>query len=344
MSDPAQGASRSIAPWLWWLTLVAVAVAFSLRGEAWLRRLLIYLSGAGWARDAVTRLPLAWQAANRFVSGETRDEAMRVTRALNDQGLLVTLDFLGESVADAVQAAAARDEILALLDAIAAEGVEANVSLKLTQLGMKIDPALAESNLCLILERARRYGNRVRIDMEDSPWTDTTLAIYRALRDEHGYDNTGVVIQSYLFRSAADVERLVAEGAWVRLCKGAYAEPPEVAYPRKADTDASFVRLMRRLLSAEARRNGVYAGIATHDDRMIAATQAFARDQRIPLDAFEFQMLYGIRRERQLELAAQGYRLRVYVPYGTAWYPYYMRRLAERPANIWFFLSNLRRR
>ncbi|MCB8953680.1 MAG: proline dehydrogenase family protein [Ardenticatenales bacterium] len=283
---------------------------------------------------------MAWAVASRFVAGEAVQAAMSASKALNDQGMSVTLDFLGESVADATQARAARDEIARLLDEIAAAGVNANVSLKLTQLGMQIEPQMAEENLRYLLERARQHGNRIRIDMEDSPWTDTTLQIYRSVRDSAGLDNTGVVIQSYLYRSEADVARLIQEGAWVRLCKGAYAEPAAVAFPKKVDTDANYVRLMQMLLSEEARERGVYAGIATHDDNMINATIAYAQDNNIPPTAFEFQMLYGIRRERQLALVRQGYQMRVYVPYGTAWYPYFMRRLAERPANLWFFVSN----
>ena len=325
------------------LTLLAIAGVGLLlykNGERWLRAILLYLSGAAWARQLVSDLPIAQQVAGRFVAGQTAVEAMQTARELNDAGLLVTLDYLGESVTDAAMAATARDEILHLLDKIAANNVNANVSLKLSQLGLNIDKNLAADNLRQILERARQHENRVRIDMEDSPLVDVTLALYRRMRDKEGFSNVGVVIQSYLYRSDEDIRQLVAEGAWVRLCKGAYAEPPEVAYPQKTDTDASFVRLTQQLLSGEARENGVYAGIATHDERMIQATIDYAHANDIAPEEFEFQMLHGIRRELQEDLRANGYRVRVYVAYGQAWYPFFMRRLAERPANLWFFISN----
>lgn len=326
------------------LLLVVLVTALLLYrfGSGWLRHLLIYLSQAVWARRLISELPLARGVAGRFVAGETIEEAMRTAREMNQQGMRVSLDYLGESVTDAAEARAARDEIMRLLDRIEATGVDANVSVKLTQLGLKIDPALALENLRCIVERAREYGNRVRIDMEDSPTVDVTLDIYRRLRDEAGFGNSvGVVIQAYLYRSEEDVRRLIEKGAWVRLCKGAYLEPPEIAFPVKADTDANYVKLMALLLSETARRNGVYPGIATHDEKMIAATKEYARANGIRPAEYEFQMLYGIRRELQRELVEQGYQLRVYIPYGTAWYPYFMRRLAERPANLWFFVSNL---
>lgn len=252
--EPQREKSRSVLP-----TLTALGVGGFLlwrNGERWMRHGLIYLSHAAWARDAISAVPVAWAVASRFVAGEAVQAAMSASKALNDQGMSVTLDFLGESVADATQARAARDEIARLLDEIAAAGVNANVSLKLTQLGMQIEPQMAEENLRYLLERARQHGNRIRIDMEDSPWTDTTLQIYRSVRDSAGLDNTGVVIQSYLYRSEADVARLIQEGAWVRLCKGAYAEPAAVAFPKKVDTDANYVRLMQMLLSEEARERG----------------------------------------------------------------------------------------
>jgi proline dehydrogenase len=320
--------------------LFALVTLLYKNGEQWLRQLLLYLTGAAWARQLVSELPLARQVSSRFVAGETAAEAMAVAQELNERGLTVTLDYLGESVTDADMAIAARSEILHLLDQIAARNVKANVSVKLSQLGLKISDQLAADNMRQILQRAREYENRVRIDMEDSPLVDKTLALYRRLRDEEGFTNVGVVIQAYLYRSEADIRQLVEEGAWVRLCKGAYAEPPEVAYPRKADTDASFVRLMQLLLSAEARENGVYAAIATHDERMIQASIDYAHQNEIAPEEYEFQMLYGIRRELQEDLRANGYWVRIYVPYGQAWYPYFMRRLAERPANLWFFLSN----
>jgi proline dehydrogenase len=243
-------------------------------------------------------------------------------------------------VTTADEAIAARDEILHLLDCIHESGVRANVSVKLSQLGLKIDTHLALNNTRTILTRARQYQNKIRLDMEESALVDATLDLYRTLRDEDGFDNVGVVMQAYLYRTERDVCQLIDEGAWVRLCKGAYAEPPEVAFPAKADTDANFIKLMQQLLSQEARRNGVYLGVATHDEKMIAATMAYVQSEDIGVDEFEFQMLFGIRRELQERIVAQGYQMRIYVPYGTAWYPYFVRRLAERPANLWFFISN----
>lgn len=309
-------------------------------GETWLRSLLLYLSRMKLARQVVTRFPPAWAVANRFIAGESVDEAIAVARQLNAKGMTVALDYLGESVSDAGEAAAARDQILYLLQQIHAGGVDAYVSVKLSQLGLKVDENLALANLRTLLTEAQKRGLRIRIDMEESALVDTTLDLYRRLRFGEGFDNVGVVIQSYLYRSEEDVRRLAAEGAWVRLVKGAYKEPPTVAYPQKTHVDAAFVRLAELLLSDDARQHGAHLAAATHDDTMIAAVQRYAAAHHLPKDAFEFQMLYGIRRERQEQLVAQGYRVRIYVPYGTAWYPYFMRRLAERPANLWFFVSN----
>ncbi len=323
---------------------ILLGIGVYLYGERWLRLILIYLSHAGWARQLISGLPIARRVARRFVAGETIDEAMAATQALNARELMVTLDYLGESVTDEAVANDCRDEILGILDRIEAAGLDANVSVKLSQLGLRIHPDIALENMRQILERAQRYDNRVRIDMEESELVDKTLDIYRTLRDEMGYPNVGVVIQSYLYRSERDVTRLIDEGAWVRLCKGAYAEPPEIAFSHKADTDANYVKLTQMMLGEEARANGVYLGIATHDEDMINAALDFAESQGISPDEYEFQMLYGIRRDLQDSLVSQGYRVRTYVPYGTAWYPYFVRRLAERPANMWFFISNLFKR
>lgn len=335
-------------PSLFWvpifLSLILLAIGAYLYGERWLRHILIYLSHAGWARSLVSGLPIAQRVARRFVAGETMDEAMAATQALNARNLTVTLDYLGESVTDKSVAAASRDEILRLLDRINTTGVDANVSVKLSQLGLRIHPDIALENSRQILDRARSYDNRVRIDMEESELVDKTLEIYRTLRDQMGFQNVGVVIQSYLYRSERDVARLIEEGAWVRLCKGAYAEPPEIAFPYKADTDANYVKLTQMMLSDEARANGVYLGIATHDEEMVNAALQFTESHGIPASEYEFQMLYGIRRDLQESLVERGYQVRTYVPYGTAWYPYFVRRLAERPANLWFFFSNLLRR
>ncbi len=325
------------------VTLAATAGAGYLvyrNGETWLRSLLLYLSRMKLARQVVTGFPPAWAVASRFVAGESVDEAIAAARQLNAKGMTTALDYLGESVSDASEAAAARDQIRYLLQQIHDSGVEAYVSVKLSQLGLKVDENLALANLRTLLTEAKTLGLRIRIDMEESALVDTTLDLYRRLRFGEGFDNVGVVIQSCLYRSEEDVRRLVDEGAWVRLVKGAYKEPPSVAYAQKAGVDAAFVRLAELLLSDDARRHGAHLAAATHDDAMIAAVQRYAAAHNLPTDAFEFQLLYGIRRERQEQLVAQGYRVRVYVPYGTAWYPYFMRRLAERPANLWFFVSN----
>lgn len=335
---------RHRRPLLLLLFLVLVAWFLFRYGEAWSRRLLLYLSQAQWARDLVTGFPLAWRVAGRFVAGEGVEDALRATQELQAKGMAAAMDYLGESVSDPAEAATARDHILELIDCLQEMGQDAYVSVKLSQLGVKIDEGLAVENLRQLLQRARRGGRRVRIDMEESALVDTTLRIYRQLRYQEGFDNVGVVIQSYLYRSEADVQQLVDEGAWVRLVKGAYLEPADIAFPNKADTDANFVRLMQLMLSEEARANGAHVAIASHDEQMIQATLDYVRAHNIPTDYFEFQMLYGIRREMQEALVAQGYPVRIYVPYGTAWYPYFMRRLAERPANLWFFISNFFRR
>lgn len=331
---------QSIPPFAVFVAAVGAGYVLYRNGEAWLRALLLYLSRSALMRRLMTGFPPAWAVASRFIAGESVDEAIAAARQLNAKGMAVTLDYLGESVSRAGEAAAARDQILFLLDRIQENDVDAYVSVKLSQLGLKIDENLAVENLRALLTRARERNLRVRIDMEESALVDTTLDIYRRLRHGEGFDNVGVVIQSYLFRSEQDVRRLIDEGAWVRLVKGAYKEPHSIAYESKADTDAAFVRLAQMMLSADARTHGVYLGVATHDDAMVAAVQRFAADQGVPRDAFEFQLLYGIRRERQEQLVEQGYRVRIYVPYGTAWYPYFMRRLAERPANLWFFVAN----
>ena len=325
------------------ISLLAVgALTFLLvrNGEKWLRNVLIYLSHASWARNIVSNWSVSWRVASRFVSGTNRAAAIFTTRALNDKGLLVTLDYLGESCTSEGEALQARAEILRLLEDIDQHKLQGNVSVKPTQLGLKIDPELAYENIRDLAQKAKSVGNFIRIDMEDHPTTDATLKIYRQLRYADGLDNVGVVIQSYLYRSEDDIERLIGDGARVRLCKGAYAEPMEVAYPQKADVDANYLNLSRMLLSNKARSNGVYPAFATHDPSMIDDIKLYVRANNIPLDTFEFQMLYGIRRDLQDILTREGYRVRVYVPYGTAWYPYFVRRLAERPANIWFFISN----
>jgi proline dehydrogenase len=229
-----------------------------------------------------------------------------------------------------------------MIDAIAANGVRATLSLKLTQLGLNIHESLCVENLRCILERAQATTNHVTIDMESSDYTDATLKVYRAMRQE--FANVGIVIQAYLYRSEADMKALAQEGAFVRLCKGAYKEPPDRAFPDKADVDANYIRLTQLFLTPEARAAGAYLGIATHDEKMINAAKSYVSAHDVPYDTFEFQMLYGIRPRLQEQLRDDGFKMRIYAGYGTEWYPFYMRRLAERPANVWFILSNLFRR
>ncbi len=319
---------------------VATAGVLYHYGEEWLRELLLYLSGADWARQSVTAVPLAHQVADRFVAGETIASALKVTQTLNKDGRLVTIDYLGEGVEETAVAIQSRNQIITLLDRIAESNVDAGVSIKLSQLGLKLNHQLALDNARRILDRAKKYGHFIRIDMEESALTDATLEIYHTLRDDDGYENIGIVIQSYLYRSEADMQQLIDDGAAVRLCKGAYAEPTTIAFPEKEDTDTNFIRLMQLMFSKTARENGVHLAVASHDERMIQATIDYANLSDIKPSEFEFQMLYGVRRELQKQLVEKGYQVRVYDPFGAAWYPYFTRRLAERPANLWFFISN----
>jgi proline dehydrogenase len=304
-----------------------------------LRGLLLYLSQARWARNIVMGWGLARRVARRFVAGETIEDVIGVIRALNQKGMTASVDILGESTLDAAEAKRYTEAYLHLVERITAEGLKSSVSLKLTALGLDVDPALCHEHMRMILTAAQAHDVKVTIDMEDHPYTDRTLDLLRALRAE-GFGNAQGVIQAYLYRSKDDTAALAAERVDIRLCKGAYREPADVAYPRKSDVDAAYVDLMKMLLDA-ANQGGGYPGIATHDERIVAATRAYAAECKIPLDKFEFQMLYGIRTALQDELAGAGYGLRIYVPFGTHWYPYFMRRLAERPANLWFFVSNL---
>jgi proline dehydrogenase len=303
-----------------------------------LRSILLWLSQNKLVRGWMTSLGVARRAARRFVAGETIDEAINVIRELNAQGIVATLDHLGENVETGDDARRATDDYVKVLDAIGVSGVRSHVSVKLTALGLDLGDDVCRANVARIVAKAKEVGTFVRVDMESTEYTDRTLAIYRSLRDEYG--NVGIVIQAYLYRSEADITALCQEGGKVRLCKGAYKEPPLMAFPKKSDTDGSFVRLMKMLLSPTARARGTRGAIATHDVKMIEATCQYAQEQMVPRDEFEFQMLHGIRRDLQHQLAADGYTVRIYVPYGTEWYPYFMRRLAERPANVWFILSN----
>ncbi len=273
--------------------------------------------------------------ARRFVAGETIEEAIAAARVIEASGMTLTLDHLGESVSTVAEADAATRTYLGLIDRLIQAGITRNLSLKLTQLGLTIDRATSVDNLRRVLDAGAAHDFFVRVDMEDSPYTQVTLDIFETMWQQ-GYRNAGIVIQSYLPRSLDDVRRLNALGARVRLVKGAYNEPKSVAYQSKAEVDAAFVDITKLLLA-----DGRYPAIATHDPAMIQATKAFAADRRIAPDRFEFQMLYGIRRDMQARLIAEGYRVRVYVPFGREWFPYYMRRLGERPANVGFVIHGL---
>jgi proline dehydrogenase len=298
------------------------------------RSFFLFLSRRKHLRRWMETSPLAKRLASRFVAGESLDQALSVGRKLNSEGITVTLDHLGESVSTLDEAAQARDVYLRTLCAIHDSGIQGNVSLKLTQFGLDLSFDQCRSNVEQLVKRAQELDSFVRVDMESSEYTDRTLDVVNGLFDQ--YRAVGVVIQAYLFRSKSDVENLCSRGIRVRLCKGAYLEPHSVAFAAKADVDRNFIELMKILLD-----RGTYPAIATHDSRMIDATKAYAASRKISRDQFEFQMLYGIRRDLQRQLVSEGYRLRLYVPFGKAWYPYYMRRLAERPANVFFMLRNL---
>jgi proline dehydrogenase len=298
------------------------------------RGLLIFLSRRKLLRRWMETSSLARRLAARFVAGSGLDQALAVARSLNAEGIAVTLDVLGESISSLEEAAAARDAYLRTLSAIHDCGVLGNVSLKLTQFGIDLSGGQCRANVAQLVERAAGLNGFVRVDMESSEYVDRTLDLVSGLHARYGA--VGTVIQAYLYRSRQDIERLCRLGIRVRLCKGAYLEPASVAFARKSEVDRNYLALMRLLLD-----KGVYPAIATHDEKMIAAAKAYAASRQIPREAFEFQMLYGIRRDLQRQLVKEGYRVRVYVPYGKAWYPYYMRRLAERPANVLFILRNL---
>lgn len=292
------------------------------------------LSIAG--NSAVTRFAKTYGmrlGARRFVAGDTLDEAVKAVQDLNRRHISATLDLLGESVYSEEAARAAAASVMAILDGIQASQVDSNVSVKLTQMGLDVSYDLCLDNMRAILGKAREYGNFIRIDMEDSAHVDVTLKLYRQLREE--FENTGPVFQSYLYRTERDMRDLGDLAYNIRFVKGAYSEPASVAYPRKADVDANYNRLVRLHLEA-----GRYAAVATHDDAIIGQTLELVKSRGIPHDQFEFQMLYGIRAQRQQELADQGYKVRIYVPFGLEWYPYFTRRLAERPANLFFVMKN----
>lgn len=303
-----------------------------------LRHFFIYLSTQQWAYRLLLGNRLTRAMAWRFVAGEDLDTALAVARDLNAKGIRVALDPLGENVASEAEAVAAADEAIRILGAIASRDVDAYLSIKLTHFGLDLGDDLCRRELRRVLDRARDLRIFVRIDMEGSRYTQRTLDLFEEMRREYGSEVVGAVIQSYLYRSQADVERLIAEGARVRLVKGAYDEPPEIAFPKKADVDRAYRIEMEMLLA-----RGCYPAIATHDERLIGRAQGFAAAEGIDESRFEFQLLYGVRRDLQERLAAAGYNVRCYVPYGAQWYPYFMRRLAERPANVVFLLGNLLR-
>jgi proline dehydrogenase len=320
-----------------------------------LRSFLIYLSKAAWAQKLMTSWGIAWRVASRFVAGVTVGEAIRAVKELNENCINATLDQLGEHTSTIEEADRATEGILRVLDDIEKAGVRANVSIKLTQIGMGLDEEICRQNLARILEQVKKHGNFLRIDMEDTPYTDTTLAIFHSmLQRGFSVSQVGMVVQSYLYRTEADVRKLLEYNTHLRLVKGAYKEPSEKAFPKKTDVDANFDLLTKLMIDAACKivANKISAdgrvppipAIATHDEKRIDFARQYAEKVGLPKEALEFQMLYGIRRDLQDRLVKEGYPVRIYVPFGAHWYPYFMRRLAERPANIWFFVSNFFRK
>ena len=320
-----------------------------------LRSFLIYLSKAAWAQKIMTSWGIAWRVAARFVAGEKVEDAIRAIRELNEKCINATLDQLGEHTSTVEEADRATQGILHLLDEIDKAGVRANVSIKLTQIGMGLDEEICRQNLAIILDHVRKHGNFLRIDMEDTPYTDITLSLYYSML-QRGFNvsQVGLVVQSMLYRTEADVRKLLEYNTHIRLVKGAYKEPSDKAFPKKADVDANFDLLTKLMIDAACKieANRISAdgrvppipAIASHDEKRIAFAKQYAQKVGLPKEALEFQMLYGIRRDLQEQLVNEGYPVRIYVPFGTHWYPYFMRRLAERPANIWFFVSNFFRK
>jgi len=300
------------------------------------RSALIYLSQKEGLKDFAARFRLFKKLTTRFVAGETIEEAVAAIREINREGCSASFDHLNESVANAAEAEGEVREYLRILDQIDQTKINSNISIKLTQFGLELDPELAYRNARTVVAEAARRGHFVRVDMESSAVTQVTIDIFKRLRAEFGLNDVGIVLQSYLRRTYDDAVDLLKIPARIRICKGAYMEPPEVAFPDKQDTDKNYLRVMELLL-----KSGVYHGVATHDPKMIEGTLRFVKQEKIPRETFEFQMLYGVRRDLQRQLAREGFNLRVYVPYGKHWYPYFMRRLAERPANIWFVMKNL---
>ncbi len=305
-----------------------------------LRALFIWLSESKRLRAMAERSRMGQRMSRRFVAGETLEEALAATKATNDLGMAVSIDNLGENVTNAEEAKRSAQLYHQLIEEMAKRKLNANVSLKLTHMGLDVDEKLAQQTVSDLVAHAARFNNFVRVDMEGSPYTQRTLDFVRALYSRNGNRGyVGAVLQSYLRRSEQDAMDLCAQGIRIRLCKGAYKEPPEIAFQKKSEVDANYIKLTKILL-----KSGVYHGIATHDEKMIRATLEFAKAEKIPPDSFEFQMLHGIRRDLQEQLVRDGWRMRVYIPFGTEWYPYFMRRLAERPANVFFIARNILRR
>ncbi len=299
-----------------------------------MRSFLLHLSEKKRLAPLIMHNALSRRVARRFVAGETLDDAVEAAREVNGAMQLASLDLLGENVSDEAGARRAAENYLSIFERIEREKLDANVSLKLTQLGLDLSEALCQELLEKIVAHATAQGNFVRIDMEGSAYTARTVEMTKRVRAK--FSGVGTVMQAYLYRAEKDIRELLAAGCRLRLCKGAYQEPPDIAFPKKVEVDANYVKLMKLILPS-----GIYHGIATHDPAMIDATKTFVREKNINREQFEFQMLYGIRTDLQQQLVGEGYRLRIYIPYGTDWFPYFMRRLAERPANLTFFLRNL---
>lgn len=314
-----------------------------------LRSFLIYLSKATWAQKIVTHWKFAYRAASRFIAGTSLDDAIKVVKDLNAKGMNVTLDQLGEHTSTVNEASQSTDGIIAILERISKENIRSNVSIKLTQIGLALDFEQCQNNLEKILTKAKELHNFVRIDMEDTPYTDKTIELFRSMKKK-GYKDIGIVVQSCLYRTELDVKKLLEESSRFRLVKGAYKEPANLAYPKKSDVDNNFDKLAGMMIESatqsgklEVSEDGLVppvTALGTHDEKRISFAKQFAKEKGLPIKALEFQMLFGIRRDIQESLVKEGYPVRIYVPFGTHWYPYFVRRLAERPANLWFFISN----
>ena len=304
-----------------------------------LRATLLYLSRHKKLRTWAEHSPIAKRVSSRFIAGKTLDDALAVCRRMRGEGISATLDYLGENTRSLDEAAACRDMCVRALRALSDAGLEPNVSIKLTQFGLDLSPEACEANVTELIRTAESLGGFVRVDMEGSAYTDRTLDLVRRVHSQH--PACGTVLQAYLLRTPHDLAKLIDEGIRIRLCKGAYLEPPEIAFAEKADVDSHYIGMAHHLTGATLTHPGYYPAIATHDERIIDRIERFVMNNGIGRDKFEFQMLYGIRRDLQKRLIEDGYRMRVYIPFGEAWFPYFMRRLAERPANLLFLLNNL---